>query len=52
MRHPEAGLLEFACQFLVDEDRSQILALFSPLPETPTTERLTLLALAHGHSPS
>ncbi|GAA4995774.1 helix-turn-helix transcriptional regulator [Actinopolymorpha pittospori] len=47
IRHPQVGLLEFDCEFLVDEDRSHILALFSPLPGTPTTARLTLLALAH-----
>ncbi|GIF67335.1 hypothetical protein Ais01nite_53700 [Asanoa ishikariensis] len=47
IRHPQVGLLEFDCQFLVDEDRSQILALFSPLPGTATAERLTLLALAN-----
>lgn len=46
IRHPEVGLLELDCQFLVDEERSHILALFSPRPGTPTIERLTLLALA------
>ncbi|TYB95215.1 helix-turn-helix domain-containing protein [Micromonospora sp. WP24] len=51
IRHSEVGLLEFECQFLVDEDRSHILALFSPLPGTLTTERLTLLALAQAHDP-
>ncbi|NMO52442.1 helix-turn-helix domain-containing protein [Actinoplanes sp. TBRC 11911] len=44
--HPEVGLLQFDCQFLIDENRSQLLALFSPLPATPTADRLTLLALA------
>ncbi|GAA1878130.1 helix-turn-helix transcriptional regulator [Asanoa iriomotensis] len=48
IRHPQVGLLDFDCQFLVDEDRSQILAIFSPLPGTPTAERLTLLGLAGG----
>jgi transcriptional regulator with XRE-family HTH domain len=48
IRHPEVGLLEFDCQFLVgEEERSHILAIFSPLHATPTTERLTLLTLAH-----
>ncbi|GIF75125.1 helix-turn-helix transcriptional regulator [Asanoa siamensis] len=47
IRHPEVGLLEFDCQFLLDEERAQLLAIFSPLPGTPTAERLTLLALAH-----
>ncbi|MDG4820582.1 hypothetical protein O7635_01790 [Asanoa sp. WMMD1127] len=48
IRHPQVGLLEFDCQFLVDEDRSQILALFSPVPGSATAERLTLLALTHS----
>ncbi|SNT63612.1 Helix-turn-helix domain-containing protein [Asanoa hainanensis] len=52
IQHPGVGLLEFDCQFLVDEDRSQILALFSPVPGTATAERLTLLALESfvGHA--
>lgn len=49
--HPGAGLLQFECQFLVDEDRSQILALFAPLPGTSTAERLVLLAVSSGCSP-
>ncbi|MFD9741794.1 helix-turn-helix domain-containing protein [Umezawaea sp. NPDC059074] len=44
--HPEVGLLELDCQSLVDEDRTQILALFSPVAGTPTAERLTLLGFA------
>lgn len=43
IQHPEAGLLELDCQVLVDEERTQILALFSPAAGTSTTERLTLL---------
>jgi transcriptional regulator with XRE-family HTH domain len=43
IRHPEVGLLEFDCQVLVDEERRQILALFSPAAGTPTAERLALL---------
>ncbi|GII57491.1 DNA-binding protein [Planotetraspora thailandica] len=43
IQHPEVGLLEFDCQMLVDEERTQILALFSPAAGTPTAERLTLL---------
>lgn len=54
IRHPEVGLLEFDCQMLVDEERTQILALFSPVPGTPTAGRLALLAslgpLAAQHS--
>ncbi|MGI5248305.1 hypothetical protein [Actinacidiphila glaucinigra] len=54
IRHPEVGLLEFDCQRLVDEERTQILALFSPVPGTPTAGRLALLAslgpLAAQHS--
>jgi transcriptional regulator with XRE-family HTH domain len=46
--HPEVGLLELNCQAMVDEDRTQILALFSPSAATPTADRLTLLAL---HTP-
>ncbi|GIF48788.1 helix-turn-helix protein [Asanoa ferruginea] len=52
IRHPEVGLLEFDCQFLVDEARSHLLAIFSPLPGTPTAERLTLLALAAPYAAS
>jgi transcriptional regulator with XRE-family HTH domain len=43
IRHPEVGLLELECQMLLDEERTQILALFSPVPGTPTAERLALL---------
>ncbi|AWS41595.1 transcriptional regulator [Streptosporangium sp. 'caverna'] len=43
IQHPEVGLLELDCQVLVDEERTQILALFSPAAGTPTAERLTLL---------
>ncbi|MEU6343371.1 helix-turn-helix transcriptional regulator [Streptomyces sp. NPDC046977] len=44
IQHPEVGLLEFDCQMLLDEERTQILALFSPAAGTPTAERLALLA--------
>ncbi len=44
IRHPEVGLLELDCQMLLDEERTQLLALFSPAAGTPTAERLTLLA--------
>ncbi|MFC7643257.1 helix-turn-helix domain-containing protein [Streptosporangium lutulentum] len=43
IQHPEVGLLELDCQVLVDEERTQILALFSPAAGTPTAERLALL---------
>lgn len=43
IQHPEVGLLELDCQVLVDEDRTQILALFSPAAATSTAERLALL---------
>ncbi|MFD4668360.1 helix-turn-helix transcriptional regulator [Lentzea sp. NPDC058450] len=43
--HPSVGLLELDCQVLVDEERFQLLALFSPAPGTPTAERLALLGL-------
>ena len=43
IQHPEVGLLELDCQVLVDEERTQILALFSPAAGTPTAERLILL---------
>ncbi|GAA1226935.1 helix-turn-helix domain-containing protein [Pseudonocardia alaniniphila] len=43
IQHPEVGLLELDCQVLVDEDRRQILALFSPAAGTSTAERLALL---------
>ncbi|MFD3524212.1 helix-turn-helix transcriptional regulator [Streptomyces sp. NPDC058653] len=43
IQHPEVGLLQFDCQMLLDEERTQILALFSPAPGTPTAERLSLL---------
>lgn len=48
IRHPEAGLLEFDCQLLLDEERTQILALFSPAAGTPTAERLALLGSRDG----
>jgi hypothetical protein len=43
IRHPDVGLLELDCQALVDEDRTQVLALFHPAPGTSAAERLTLL---------
>jgi hypothetical protein len=43
IQHPEVGLVELDCQVLVDEERTQILALFWPAANTPTAERLTLL---------
>ncbi|MEV6995627.1 helix-turn-helix transcriptional regulator [Streptomyces sp. NPDC093228] len=43
IQHPAVGLLELDCQMLVDEERTQILALFSPAAGTSTAERLTLL---------
>ncbi|MEU7337899.1 helix-turn-helix transcriptional regulator [Streptomyces sp. NPDC007074] len=43
IRHPDVGLLELDCQALVDEDRTQVLALFPPAPGTSSAERLTLL---------
>lgn len=46
IRHPEVGLLEFECQFLAAEERSHILAIFSPLRGTPTAERLLALTRA------
>ncbi|MFI7388407.1 helix-turn-helix domain-containing protein [Streptomyces sp. NPDC049813] len=50
--HPEVGLLELDCQSMIDEDRTQILALFSPVVGTPAAERLTLLGLANrSHHP-
>ncbi|MEA5362376.1 helix-turn-helix transcriptional regulator [Amycolatopsis sp., V23-08] len=49
--HPEVGLLELDCQSMVDEDRGQILALFSPVAGTATAERLTLLGLAGSSRP-
>ncbi|MFF3559681.1 helix-turn-helix transcriptional regulator [Streptomyces sp. NPDC002574] len=45
IRHPETGLLELDCQALLEEDRSQILALFVPVPGTETADRLALLGL-------
>ncbi|MEU6571530.1 helix-turn-helix domain-containing protein [Streptomyces parvulus] len=49
--HPEVGLLELDCQSLLDEDRTQILALFSPVAGTATAERLTLLGLTSRPHP-
>ncbi|MFF3753133.1 helix-turn-helix transcriptional regulator [Streptomyces sp. NPDC002018] len=43
IHHPGVGLLELDCQALIDEDRTQVLALFPPAAGTPTAERLALL---------
>ncbi|MFF2527203.1 helix-turn-helix transcriptional regulator [Streptomyces liangshanensis] len=43
IRHPGVGLLELDCQALIDENRTQVLALFAPAPGTSTAGRLTLL---------
>ncbi|MFJ4467663.1 hypothetical protein ACIP2X_09350 [Streptomyces sp. NPDC089424] len=40
IQHPEVGLLELDCQVLLDEERTQVLALFSPAVGTPAAERL------------
>ncbi|MDX3077810.1 helix-turn-helix transcriptional regulator [Streptomyces sp. MI02-7b] len=45
IQHPETGLLQLDCQALLEEDRSQILALFVPVPGTDTADRLALLGL-------
>ncbi|GAA4584540.1 helix-turn-helix transcriptional regulator [Planotetraspora phitsanulokensis] len=50
--HPEVGLLELDCQALLDDDRSQVLALFTPTPGTPTAEKLTLLSAIGSPHPS
>lgn len=49
--HPEVGLLDLDCQSLIDEDRSQVVALFSPVAGTATAERLTLLGLTSRPHP-
>jgi transcriptional regulator with XRE-family HTH domain len=43
--HPDVGLLDLECQSLLDPDRAQVLAVFSPRPNTPTAERLVLLGM-------
>ncbi|QYN20832.1 helix-turn-helix transcriptional regulator [Amycolatopsis sp. DSM 110486] len=43
--HPETGVLELDCQALLEENRSQILALFVPVPGTDTADRLALLGV-------
>ncbi|QIQ06556.1 helix-turn-helix transcriptional regulator [Streptomyces liangshanensis] len=48
LQHPETGLLELDCQALLEENRSQILALFVPAPGTATAERLELLGVLHA----
>jgi MmyB-like transcription regulator ligand binding domain len=45
IQHPETGLLELDCQALLEEDQSQILALFVPVPGTNTADRLALLGV-------
>lgn len=45
VQHPETGLLVLDCQALVEEDRSQVLALFVPAPGTDTADRLALLGV-------
>ncbi|MEV4599904.1 helix-turn-helix transcriptional regulator [Amycolatopsis sp. NPDC049253] len=45
IQHPETGLLDLDCQALLEANRSQILALFVPVPGTDTAERLELLGV-------
>ncbi|MGW4484403.1 helix-turn-helix transcriptional regulator [Amycolatopsis sp. NPDC004368] len=45
VQHPETGLLELDCQALLEENRSQILALFVPVPGTDTADRLAFLGV-------
>ncbi|MGW2715291.1 helix-turn-helix transcriptional regulator [Streptomyces sp. NPDC001356] len=43
--HPEVGVLVMDCQALLEEGRSQILALFVPTPGTDTADRLAVLGV-------
>ncbi|QIQ06471.1 helix-turn-helix domain-containing protein [Streptomyces liangshanensis] len=42
--HPEVGMVELDCQALVDESRSQVLAVFTAAPGTQARRRLELLS--------
>ncbi|MFD1516997.1 helix-turn-helix transcriptional regulator [Pseudonocardia yunnanensis] len=48
--HPEVGLLELDCEALLEEGLTQMLALFVPVPGTPTAERLSVLAVLGPHA--
>jgi hypothetical protein len=43
--HPQAGLLEFHAQTLIDPDQTQSLLVFTPIPGTGTREKLHFLSV-------
>lgn len=43
--HPELGVLDVLCQFLIDPDQSQTLLVFTAVPGTESYEKLQLLSV-------
>ncbi|MFJ2647553.1 helix-turn-helix domain-containing protein [Streptomyces sp. NPDC087420] len=47
--HPEVGVVELDCQALIEESRSQVLAVFTAAPGTQAQRRLELLSVVGAH---
>jgi len=45
LRHPEVGVLDLACQVLVDPDQGQTLLVLTAQPGTDSYDRLRLLSV-------
>jgi hypothetical protein len=45
LQHPEVGILDLACQVLVDPDQGQTLLVLTAQPGTDSYDRLRLLAV-------
>lgn len=43
MQHPETGVIDLHCQFLVHPEQGQTLLVLTATPGTPSHERLQLL---------
>lgn len=45
LQHPEVGVMEMQCQFLIDPEQGQTLLVLTATPGTPSYERLQLLSV-------
>lgn len=45
LQHPEVGVMDMQCQFLIDPEQGQTLLVLTATPGTPSSERLQLLSV-------
>jgi hypothetical protein len=45
LQHPEVGVMEMQCQFLIDPEQGQTLLVLTATPGTESYERLQLLSV-------